>query len=86
MKGHDLTVGERLEQARETMIKLPHIPYDASDKQAGRVRSLSLERYKSNDYLVPVVYGYRQVMIRGLRPSGGDKMWRKGRHSAPEVL
>ena len=36
VKGHILTVGERLEQERETMIKLPQTPYDASDKQTGR--------------------------------------------------
>ena len=65
VKGHLLTVGERLEQERETMIKLPQTPYDASDKQAGRVSSLSLVRYKGNDYSVPVLYGHREVLIRG---------------------
>ncbi len=65
MKGHTLTVGERLEQERETMIKLPQTPYDASDKQTGRVSSLSLVRYKGNDYSVPVAYGHRQVLVRG---------------------
>ena len=65
VKGHVLTVGERLEQERDTMIKLPQTPYDASDKQTGRVSSLSLVRYKGNDYSVPVVYGHREVLIRG---------------------
>ena len=65
VKGHILTVGERLEQEGETLIKLPQTPYDASDKQTGRVSSLSLVRYKGNDYSVPVVYGHREVLIRG---------------------
>ena len=65
VKGHTLTVGERLEQEREAMLQLPQTPYDASDKQAGRVSSLSLVRYKGNDYSAPVAYGHRQVLVRG---------------------
>ena len=44
---------------------LPPAPYDACDKRPGRVSSLSLVRYKSNDYSVPVAYGHREVLIRG---------------------
>ncbi|MCI0791322.1 MAG: hypothetical protein J4O02_06070 [Chloroflexi bacterium] len=40
-------------------------PYDASDKQVCRVSSLSLVRYKSNDYSVPVEYGHREMQVRG---------------------
>lgn len=64
-EGHTLTIGERLEQEREAMLQLPQAPYDASDKRAGRVSSLSLVRYKANDYSVPVAYGHREVLIRG---------------------
>ena len=38
---------------------------DACDKQASRVSSLSLVRYRTNDYSVPVAYGYRDVLVRG---------------------
>ena len=31
----------------------------------GRASSLSLVRYRSNDYSVPVAYGHREVLIRG---------------------
>ena len=65
VKGHTLTIGERLEQERPAMLHLPQTPYDASDKQAGRVSSLSLVRYKGNDYSVPVAYGHREVLVRG---------------------
>ena len=40
-------------------------PYDACEKQAGRVSSLSLVRYRGNDYSVPTAYGHREVLIRG---------------------
>ncbi len=61
----DIQCRKRLEQEREAMLKLPQTPYDASDKQAGRVNSLSLVRYKANDYSVPVAYGHREVLVRG---------------------
>ena len=38
---------------------------DACDRQAGRVNSLSLVRYRTNDYSVPVAYGHRDVIVRG---------------------
>ena len=46
---------------------MPLLPvaYDACDKQAGRVSSLSLVRYRTNDYSVPVAYGYRDILVRG---------------------
>src|SRR5581483_10274315 len=30
-----------------------------------RVNSLSLVRYRSNDYSVPVCWGYREVLVKG---------------------
>ena len=46
-------------------MPLPASPYDASDKQVSRVSSLSLVRYRTNDYSVPVAYGHREVVVRG---------------------
>ena len=46
-------------------MPLPPVAYDACEKQAGRVSSLSLVRYRTNDYSVPVAYGYRDVLVRG---------------------
>src|SRR5262249_27251025 len=43
----------------------PPAPYDACDKKAVRVSSLSLARYRSNDYSVPTAYGHREVLVRG---------------------
>ena len=64
-KGHTQTIGERLEQERESLLQLPQTSYDASDKEARRVNSLSLVRYQGNDYSVPVAYGHREVLVRG---------------------
>ena len=44
---------------------LPPAPYDACEKKAGRVSSLSLVRYRGTDYSVPTAYGHREVLIRG---------------------
>ena len=65
MRGHSETIGERLERDVEALLPLPAVPYDASDKHATRVSSLSLVRYRTNDYSVPVAYGHRAVLLRG---------------------
>ena len=65
LKGRTETVGDMLDRERQTFLALPQAPYDASDKQVCRVSSLSLVRYKSNDYSVPVEYGHREVLVRG---------------------
>ncbi len=56
---------ERMERDLETLLELPAVPYDASDKHATGVSSMSLVRYRSNDYSVPVAYGHRDVLVRG---------------------
>jgi hypothetical protein len=40
-------------------------PYDACEKVPATVSSLSLVRYRRNDYSVPTCFGHRQVMVRG---------------------
>jgi len=35
------------------------------EKKAARVNSLSLVRYRGNDYSVPTAYGHREVLVRG---------------------
>ena len=65
LRDHTETIGQRMEQDLEALLPLPEAPYDACDKQAGRVSSLSLVRYRTNDYSVPVAYGHRDVLVRG---------------------
>ena len=65
LRGHDETIGQRMERDLEALLPLPAVPYDACDKQASRVSSLSLVRYKTNDYSAPVAYGHRDVLVKG---------------------
>ena len=65
LRGHKETIGARLERDQADFLSLPATPYDACDRQPGRASSLSLVRYKANDYSVPVAYGHREVLIRG---------------------
>ena len=65
LRGHTETIGQRMERDLDALLPLPPVAYDACDKQASRVSSLSLVRYRTNDYPVPVAYGYRDVLVRG---------------------
>ncbi len=63
LRGHSETIGERMARDLEALLALPAVPYDASDKHTTRVSSLSLVRYRTNDYSVPVAYRHREVVI-----------------------
>jgi hypothetical protein len=65
LRGHTQTIGQRLQRDLEAMSALPAAPFEACDQATGRVNSLSLVRYKTNDYSVPVTHGHREVWIRG---------------------
>ena len=65
LRGHSETIGQRMERDLDALMPLPAAPFDACEKQAGRVSSLSLVRYRTNDYSVPVAYGHRDVLVRG---------------------
>ena len=65
LRGRDGTIGERLEcDLAAFQIPLP-APYDACEKVPTSVSSLSLVRYRRNDYSVPTTYGHRDVLVRG---------------------
>jgi transposase len=65
LRGHDGTIGQRLEHDLAAFQKPLPAPYDACEKTPGSVSSLSLVRYRRNDYSVPTAYGHRKVLIRG---------------------
>src|SRR5208282_4545448 len=65
LRGHDGTIGERLEHDLAAFQKPLPAPYDACDKKPGSVNSLSLVRYRLNDYSVPTAYGHQKVLVRG---------------------
>ena len=53
LRRHTETIGERFARDRDALLPLPPVPYDACDRRATRVTSLSLVRYRLNDYSVP---------------------------------
>jgi hypothetical protein len=65
LRGHQESIGERLARDQAAMLRLPEAPYGACETRGARVSSLSLVRYRGNDYSVPVAYGHREVVVRG---------------------
>ena len=65
LRGHTETIGDRMVRDLDALLPLPAVPYDPSDRHLTRVSSLSLVRYRTNDYSVPVAYGHRDVLVRG---------------------
>ena len=54
-----------MERDLEALLPLPAAACEACDQQPSRVSSLSLVRYRTNDYSVPVAYGHRDVLVKG---------------------
>ena len=65
LRGYRETIAERFERDRAALLPLPGAPFEACEKITTRVTSLSLVRYRSNDYSVPTEYGHRQVLVKG---------------------
>lgn len=65
LRGHKVSIGERLQSDLAAMRDLPTAPFEACDLQSGQVTSTSVVRYRANDYSVPVAYGHREVWIKG---------------------
>jgi transposase len=64
LRGHAETIGERFERDRAALLPLPTARFEACDKTTARVSSISLVRYRTNDYSVPTQYGHRQVLVK----------------------
>ena len=65
LRGHEETIGERWERDRAVFLPLPASEYEACEKQMAQVSSLSLVRYRTNDYSAPTEYGHRDVLVKG---------------------
>jgi transposase len=91
LRGHSETIGERFERDRAALLPLPAAPYEACEKISTRVSSLSLVRYRSNDYSAPTQYGHRQVWVKGyvhevVIASGSEVIARHERSYEREVV
>ena len=65
LRRHTETIGERFARDRAALLPAPPVPYEACDTRTTRVTSLSLVRYRRNDYSVPTAYGHREVVVKG---------------------
>jgi transposase len=65
LRGHDETIGERLARDLAGFTKPLPPAYSACEKLGTTVSSLSLVRYRRNDYSVPTIYGHRDVLVHG---------------------
>ncbi len=65
LRGHKESIGQRFAKDQAVLLPLPAAPYEACDKRSTRVTSMSLVRYRGNDYSVPVCWGHREVLVKG---------------------
>ena len=65
VRGHAETIGERMMRDLDALMTLPPTPYDACDKVSTRASSISMVRYRTNDYSVPVAYAHHEIQVRG---------------------
>jgi hypothetical protein len=63
-RGQDATNAERLAGQLPAFLPLPSTPFDPSRVVASRVNSLSLVRFDTNNYSVPVRYAHQRVALR----------------------
>ena len=65
LRGHRESIGERLRRDSQALLPEPTGVFDPCEKVTTRSSSLSLVRYRCNDYSVPVAYGHHEVLVRG---------------------
>ena len=80
LMGHAETIGQRMERGPGALLPLPlpGTPYDACERQAGRMSSLSLVRYRTNDCSVPVAVGHRDMLVSPDPPKAWSHLVREG--------
>ncbi len=65
LRGQAATKAGLLKEDQAAFRPLPAAPFDAGRKQAARANSLSLVRFQSNDYSVPVRYAHHPLTVKG---------------------
>lgn len=65
LRGHTQTIGARLMSDLDALIGLPVAEYEACDHVSTRATSISMVRYRSNDYSVPVACAHHDIHVRG---------------------
>jgi hypothetical protein len=65
LRGHSQNIAERLTADLAAFMPLPAVPFDPCHMVTGRASSMSLVRYRTNDYSVPTAYAHQEVVIKG---------------------
>jgi len=65
LRGQAAAKAELLKEDQAAFLPLPAAPFDACRKQAARASSLSLVRFQSNDYSVPVCCAHHELTVKG---------------------
>lgn len=62
---HAETIGVRLDADLAAFRPLPSGLFEPCEQRTARVSSTALVRYRTNDYSVPTVFGFREVVVKG---------------------
>jgi transposase len=65
LRGKTKTKGELLAEDRAAFLKLPAAPFEACVRVSTCVSSMSLVRFDTNDYSVPVRHAHQPVVVKG---------------------
>ena len=65
VRGHAEAIGDRPMRDLDALMVMPPTPCDACEKVSTRATSISMVRYRNNDYSVPVAYAHHEVQVRG---------------------
>ena len=65
LRGHSQSIGQRMQADLAAFMALPAVAFDPCHIVTGRASSMSLVRYRTNDYSVPTAYAHQEVVIKG---------------------
>jgi hypothetical protein len=65
LRGHSQSIGIRMQADLAAFMALPAVAFDPCHMVTGRASSMSLVRYRTNDYSVPTAYAHQEVVIKG---------------------
>jgi transposase len=65
LRGHTHSIATRMQADLAAFMALPAAPFDPCHVVTGRASSMSLVRYRTNDYSVPTAYAHHEVVIKG---------------------
>ena len=65
LRGHGRSIEERLVRDLDALMALPPVPFDACEQISTKASSISMVRYRNNDYSVPVAFAHHDLQVRG---------------------